>query len=174
LVILLLQILEEYIVVRIVLSIDPGKKKCGMAVVDNRLSFITGMVADNKELLKQIEIYRNRYKIDKIVLGCGTNSKEIYDRIKEQYPNLELTKLSEKNTTIQARRRYFEYYPPTGIAKILPVSLRIPPCPYDDFAAFVIAERYFLSQRVRTKYNNRTGKINTQIYSKEEKNIDQN
>ena len=129
----------------IVLSIDPGRKKCGMAVVNDRLKFITGMVVNNHELLQQVQLCLDRFKIKKILIGSGTNSPEIYDRVKKKFPNWVITEVAEKNTTIQARKRYFETYPPTGFAKILPISFRIPPRPYDDFAALVIAERYFQS-----------------------------
>lgn len=139
----------------IVLSIDPGKKKCGMAVVDNRLTFITGKVVDNQELLKEIAVYQSQYKINKIILGNGTNYEEIYHRVKKHFPSFSLTKVAEKNTTMQARKLYFETYPPKGIAKILPISLRIPPRAYDDFAAFVIAERYFRNSKELQVSNNK-------------------
>ena len=127
----------------IVLSIDPGKKKCGVAVVDNHLNFFSGKVVDNKELVNEISQYLNKFKINKLLLGSGTNSEEIYHRIKKHFPDLVLIKVIEENTTMQARKRYFETYPPTGIAKIIPISFRIPPRAYDDFAALVIAEKYF-------------------------------
>ena len=128
---------------KIVLSIDPGNKKCGIAVVDNHLKLIAGEVVSKEKLLHKIKIYLDRYEIKIILIGSGTNSKNIFDITKEKFPNLTITKIAEKDTTMQARKRYFQHYPPTGLYKLLPISLRLPPRPYDDFAALVIAERYF-------------------------------
>lgn len=136
---------------KIVLSIDPGNKKCGIAVVDSQLKFIAGEVIGKEKLLNKVKIYLDRYKIKNILIGSGTNSENIFDIIKEKFPNLILIKVVEKDTTMQARKRYFEYYPPAGLLKILPISLRVPPRPYDDFAAFVIAERFFQ----KDKFNNK-------------------
>lgn len=128
---------------KIVLAIDPGKKKCGIAIVDKQLKFMEGEVVNNEELLHKVKIYLDRYKIKNIVIGSGTNSENIYNLIKKEFPNSMLTKVIEKNTTMQARRRYFDFHPPTGLLKIFPISFRIPPRPYDDFAALIIAERFF-------------------------------
>ncbi len=137
---------------KIVLAIDPGKKKCGIAIVDNRLKFITGEVVNNEELPHKIKIYLERYKIKHIVIGSGTNSENIFNLIKKQFPNSVLTEVMEKDTTMQARKRYFDYHPPTGLLKILPISLRIPPRPYDDFAALLIAERFFRDHQDNCKH----------------------
>lgn len=126
-----------------ILSIDPGKKKCGLAVVDNKLSFITGAVVNKEELTNKMQEYLQKYQIRKIVIGSGTNSENIINLIKEQFPDLLIREVVEKDTTRQARKYYFEYYPPTGLWKFIPVSLRVPPRPYDDFAAYAIARLFF-------------------------------
>ena len=130
-----------------VLAIDPGKKKCGIAIVDNSLRYIEGLVIDKEKIIDKVEIYLEKYRINNIVVGSGTNSGEIIEAIKKRFPIIILTKITEQDTTMQARKRYFDYYPPTGLLKILPESFRIPPRPYDDFAALVIAERFFRDQQ---------------------------
>jgi RNase H-fold protein (predicted Holliday junction resolvase) len=136
-------LLRGRIVTKIVLSIDPGKKKCGIAIVDNRLQFITGEVVNTEELVRKVKIYLEKYEINNILIGSGTSSGEMIEIIRKKFPDIMVIKVKEKDTTMLARKRYFEYHPPTGLLKILPISFRIPPCPYDDFAAFVIAERFF-------------------------------
>ncbi len=128
---------------RIVLSIDPGRKKCGLAVVDTRLQLIAGEIVGTEQLVNQVKRYLERYSIDCILIGSGTNCGEIMNSIRQRFPDSMLIEVTEKDSTMLARKRYFDYYPPTGFLKILPVSLRVPPRPYDDFAALVIAERYF-------------------------------
>jgi RNase H-fold protein (predicted Holliday junction resolvase) len=129
--------------IRIVLAIDPGKKKCGVAVVDNQLHFIAGEVVDTEELIQIVEMYLQKYDINNVLIGSGTNSGEIIKNIKKKYPGIKVIKIAEKNTTMEARKRYFDYHPPTGLLRIFPISFLIPPCPYDDFAALLIAERFF-------------------------------
>jgi RNase H-fold protein (predicted Holliday junction resolvase) len=129
--------------IKIVLAIDPGKKKCGFAVVDNKLHFIEGEIAENKELIHRIEIYLEKHNISNVVIGSGTNSEEIKKRINENISGISIIQIPEKDTTMQARKRYFDYYPPLGFLRIFPRSFLIPPCPYDDFAALIIAERFF-------------------------------
>jgi hypothetical protein len=48
----------------------------------------------------------------------------------------------EAETTLVARRRYFRDHPPRGWRRLLPLSLQVPPEPYDDYAAAIIGERY--------------------------------
>ena len=129
--------------IRIVLAIDPGKKKCGIAVVDNQLRFIAGEVVDTEELIQKIEMYLQKHDINNVLIGSGTNSGEIIKNIEKRFPSIKAIKIAEKNTTMQARKRYFDYHPPTGLLRILPISFLVTPCPYDDFAALLIAERFF-------------------------------
>jgi len=99
----------------IIIAIDPGTKKCGYAVVDFNLSILQREVISTDETTKAIEGSLNIYKIDKIVLGNGTNYKSIEEKLKNLFPQL----------------------------KIIPLSLRVPPGHYDDFAAVFLAEKYF-------------------------------
>lgn len=130
---------------KIVLAIDPGRKKCGMAIVDSRLNFITGEVINTEKLVSKVHIFLKNYGINHILVGSGTHSGEIIKIIREEFPQAMLTKVTEKYTSMEARKRYFKYHPPKGIVKILPSSFRIPPHPYDDFAALLIAERFFVN-----------------------------
>jgi len=140
--------------IKIVLAIDPGKRKCGIAVVNNKLQFIKGEVVENKELICKIGMHLEKHKISNILIGSGTNSGETKKRIKEKFSGIIIIEISEKNSTMQARRRYFDYYPPVGFLKIFPKSFLIPPCPYDDFAALIIAERFFKNYNYKDVSNN--------------------
>ena len=140
--------------IKLVLAIDPGKRKCGIAVVNNKLQFIKGEVVENKELIYKIGMHLEKHNISNILIGSGTNSGEIKKRIKEKVSGIIIIEISEKNSTMQARKRYFDYYPPVGFLKIFPKSFLIPPCPYDDFAALIIAERFFKNYNYKDVSNN--------------------
>ena len=129
---------------KIILSIDPGRKKCGVALVDSKLKYIEGKVILNEELIDRIKYYLVKYNVKNFVVGGGTNSENIIMLIREKFPEILVTVVEEKDTTRQARKYFFEYNPPSGWLKLFPITLLVPPRPYDDFAAYVIGRRFFL------------------------------
>jgi len=126
-----------------IIAIDPGTKKCGYAVVDSNLSILQREVIFTEKIAKNIEDSLNIYKINKIILGNGTNYKSIEESIKNQFPQLKIILIEEEFSTLKARKKYFEAHPPRGISKFIPLSLRVPPGHYDDFVAVLLAEEYF-------------------------------
>jgi RNase H-fold protein (predicted Holliday junction resolvase) len=131
----------------IIIAIDPGTKKCGYAVVDSNLSVLQREVTSTERIIKIIEDSFNVYKIDEIILGDGTNYKNIEKRLKNHFPKLKIILIEEEFSTLKARKKYFEAHPPRGISKLIPLSLRVPPCHYDDFVAVLLAEKYFKDNR---------------------------
>ena len=133
----------------IIIAIDPGTKKCGYAVVDSNLSVLRREVTSIEGIIKTIEDSFNVYKIDEIILGNGTNYKNIEKRLKNHFPELKIILVEEEFSTLKARKKYFEAHPPQGISKLIPLSLRVPPGHYDDFAAVFLAEKYFRNKNNR-------------------------
>ena len=131
----------------IIIAIDPGTKKCGYAVVDSNLSILQREVISTEKIAKNIEDSLNIYKINKIILGNGTNYKQIEKKLREHFPQLKIILIEEDFSTLEARKKYFKAHPPRGILKIIPLSLRVPPCHYDDFVAILLAEKYFKNNR---------------------------
>ncbi len=132
---------------KIIIAIDPGSKKCGYAVVNSNLSVLRREVTSIEGIIKTIEDSFNVYKIDEIILGNGTNYKNIEKRLKNHFPELKIILVEEEFSTLEARKKYFEAHPPRGIFKLIPLSLRVPPCYYDDFVAVLLAEKYFKNNR---------------------------
>jgi len=131
----------------IIIAIDPGTKKCGYAVVDSNLSVLQREVTSTEGIIKTIEDSFNVYKIDEIILGNGTNYKNIEKRLKNHFPELKIILIEEEFSTLEARKKYFKAHPPRGISKLIPLSLRVPSCHYDDFVAVLLAEKYFRNNR---------------------------
>ena len=127
----------------IIIAIDPGTKKCGYAVVNYNLCVLQGEVISTEKIAGTIEDSLNIYKINKIILGNGTNYKNIEKRLKNHFPELKIILIEEEFSTLQARKKYFKAHPPRGILKLIPLSLRVPPCHYDGFVAMLLAEKYF-------------------------------
>ena len=84
----------------------------------------------------------NKYSAEKFLIGSGTFSKTVKKMIIDLLPNIPIEVVDEKHSTEVARKLYFKEYPPKGIFKIIPIGLQIPPVPYDDFAAVVLAKKY--------------------------------
>ena len=131
----------------IIIAIDPGTKKCGYAVADSNLSILQREVISTGKIVETITDSLNIYKIDKIILGNGTNYKNIEESLKNHFSKLKIVLIEEKFSTLEARKKYFEVHPPRGIFKLIPLSLRVPPCCYDDFVAVLLAEKYFRNNR---------------------------
>jgi len=127
----------------IIIAIDPGTKKCGYAVVNFDLSVLQREVISTEKIAKTIEDSLNIYKINKIILGNGTNYKQIEKKLREHFPQLKIILIGEDFSTLEARKKYFKAHPPRGIFKLIPLSLRVPPGHYDDFVAVLLAEKYF-------------------------------
>ena len=127
----------------IIVAIDPGTRKCGYAVVDSNLSVLQREVTPTDNIRNNIEDSSKIYKINKIILGDGTNYKQIEKKLKNYFPRLKIILIEEDFSTLEARKKYFEAHPPRGISKLIPLSLRVPPCQYDDFVAVLLAEKYF-------------------------------
>lgn len=131
----------------IIIAIDPGTKKCGYVVVNSDLGVLQREVISTQGIIKIIEGSFNIYKIDKIILGNGTNYENIEKKLKNHFPELKIILIEEEFSTLEARKKYFEAHPPQGISKLIPLSLRVPPCHYDDFVAVLLAEKYFRNSR---------------------------
>lgn len=80
-----------------------------------------------------------------IIVGSGTTSKPLIADIREELPSMAILVVDEKDTTYQARERYWEHNPRRGWRRFLPSTLQVPPDPVDDYAALIIAERVLIA-----------------------------
>lgn len=123
-----------------ILSIDPGREKCGVAVVDVRDGVLARGVIPTNVIATLVRDWARAHRAELIVMGNGTSSGEVRRTLEELgYP---LKVIPERHTTERARKRYFQEHPPRGLWKLIPLGLRTPPMPVDDYAAILIAEDY--------------------------------
>ena len=128
-----------------VLSIDPGTAKCGMALVqrgeDMAIKLLWhDVVPIDAVIVKLHEAYIVE-EFHLVIIGDSTGSKKVKTDLRRHLPSMGILVVDEKETTIQARERYWEYNPRKGWRKFLPATLQVPPEAYDDYAALVLAER---------------------------------
>lgn len=126
----------------IILSIDPGREKTGIALLNQTKEILMHKIIESKLLIETIEQLVESYQIDKIVMGNGTSSKEKAKQIKAHFSNLDLSLINEYRTTDEARKLYFKKNPPKGLKRLIPIGMQVPPVPIDDYAAIVIGLKY--------------------------------
>ena len=126
----------------VILGFDPGRYKCGLAIVslDRALCYHEVVLAES--VLDHIESLRQAYPISLIVMGDQTGAKiwkQELSRLNEG-PNVIL--VDERHSSLEARDRYWKMFPPTGLNRLLPQSMRSIPRPIDDNVAILLIERY--------------------------------
>lgn len=131
-----------------VLAIDPGTAKCGVALVrrgsGQALDMLFRRIATCEGLPDAI---REALAIESpsiVIVGSGTGSKAIVHMLRDTFPGLSMLVVDEKDTSLHARERYWEYHTRRGWRRLLPSSMQVPPEPIDDFVAFILAERVLL------------------------------
>jgi len=127
---------------KLYLGIDPGKDKCGFALLKNDQTPVLLEIVGTKEFDKFLKELYDEYRFGLIILGTGTYSRKIEKRIRKL--NLSpVVLIDEKNTTIQAEKRFREDHPLKGYKKFLNKFLDWRPAEnVDDYAAFIIAKKY--------------------------------
>ncbi len=124
-----------------VLGLDPGTDKCGVALLAGDRSVLYQSVVSPEALPGTITALQERFDIARVAIGDRTGSAEIARQLTEAGVELPIERTSEAMTSLLARRRYWQDNPPRGLARLIPLGLRVPPRPVDDYAAVIIAER---------------------------------
>ena len=126
----------------VVIAIDPGRDKCGVAVVAADGVVLERAIVATSELGHAVATLVARHHATAVVLGARTGSREVRAAVAAAAPELPVHEIDEHMTTLLARRRYWRETPPRGLWRLIPEGLRVPPEPVDDWAAVIIAERY--------------------------------
>lgn len=125
-----------------IIAVDPGREKCGVAVLALNKAMLFHKTVTTKSLPTVLQKLERVYVVQTFVIGSGTTSKDKKKLIEETFPTIQLAVIDEYRTTDAARKRYWQENPPKGIKKFLPLGMLVPPVPVDDFAAVIIGERY--------------------------------
>lgn len=123
-----------------ILAVDPGSMKCGLAVVTDEMIVLNKRVVNLQSLPDAIQQLCDEYSVSVIVIGDRTHSKIIRAGLKS-LPGLSVIMVNEDKSSLEGRYRYLKENT-KGLARLLPVGLRIPREPYDDYVAVILAERF--------------------------------
>ncbi len=125
-----------------ILGFDPGRDKCGIAVMGTDGQLCTHQVVLAAEAIATLQSLCQQYPIELMVMGDQTTSKSWKQKLMANFPLLKIVQVDERYSSLEARDRYWQMYPPKGLTRLIPQGMRTPPTPVDDIVAIVLIERY--------------------------------
>ena len=127
---------------KLYLGIDPGRSKTGLALVDGAGKIVKLHIAESQNIDNEIvEFIKNSCPVQ-IVLGNGTNSRNIGEAVKRVLNDVMVTVVEEAHSTEEARTLYWQENPPKGLKKLIPLGMLVPPVPLDAYAAVILVRRF--------------------------------
>jgi RNase H-fold protein (predicted Holliday junction resolvase) len=126
----------------IYLGFDPGKDKCGVAVVDRTGVASYHEVISSDTLLEQLPALCAQWQVSQVVMGDRTTAKQWQKKLTQALPNTPISLVDEHYSTLAARDLYWEMYPAQGFQRLIPQGMRLPPRPIDDLVAIILVRRY--------------------------------
>lgn len=126
-----------------ILGFDPGRDKCGIAVMGADRQLYYHEVIPAAEAIATISRLQQKYAISVLVMGDQTTSKAWKRQLEQDLPAPPpIMLVDERYSTLEARDRYWQMYPPSGLSRLLPKGMRSLPRPVDDIVAILLIERY--------------------------------
>ncbi len=129
-----------------ILGFDPGRDKCGIAIMDKNRQLHYHQVVESPKITTTITQLNQQFDINLIVIGDQTTSEIWKQNLTKIIPEkVPIIKIDERYSSLEARDRYWQIYPPQGLVRLIPPGMRIPPKPIDDIVAIILIERYLNS-----------------------------
>ncbi len=123
----------EVVAAAALVALDPGKR-LGVAWVSAGGSLLRGAIVALEDL-PRVPLPPGA----RVVQGDGTGSQALAAALRELGVCSE--RVDETGTSELGRLLYWRRHPPRGIGRLVPLGMRVPPRPIDDFAAYAIALR---------------------------------
>jgi len=132
-----------------ILGVDPGREKVGLALIGPDGAVLWHQIVTPDSLRAGLPTGAIPADLAKIAVGDSTASAPTVaalERLKTLglLPDVRIMVVNERGSTLEARPLYWEYHPPRGWRRLVPLSLQVPPEPIDDFAAAVVGRRGWL------------------------------
>ena len=128
-----------------VAGIDPGRDKCGVAVLNSSGEIFFQEVIATENLEETFRKLSEQFNLQLAILGNGTTHKSA-QKILEKFLSVKV--VDEKHTTEEARKLFWKKNPPQGWRKILPVSMQVPPEPVDGIVAEILVKRFLENENL--------------------------
>jgi len=124
-----------------VITIDPGKSKCGLVLAEISEKKVYEAIILESELVENyVRNLITAEDITQIIIGNGTTSREIREKL--YFFKKEIITFEEKNTTYRAKARYFELFPISGLKFLIPREVFILNKNLDALSALIILEDF--------------------------------
>jgi len=124
-----------------VITIDPGKSKCGLVLAEiSEKKVYEAIILKSEVLENYVKNLIAAEDISQIIIGNGTTSEEIREKL--YFFKKEIIAFEEKNTTFRAKLRYFELFPISGLKFLMPREVFILNKNLDAISALIILEDY--------------------------------
>ena len=124
-----------------VITIDPGKSKCGFVLAEiSEKKVYEAIIIKSESIENYVKHLIAAEDILQIIIGNGTTSKETREKL--FFFKKEIITFEEKNTTYRAKARYFELFPISGLKFLIPREVFILNKNLDAISALIILEDY--------------------------------
>ena len=147
-------------------ALDPGRDKCGFAVLQADGHVLYQQVIATEDLESCVRQAQEKFGFTHLIEGNGTTSREAHARIQKALPELAVTVIDEYRTTELAKEYYWQAHPRHGWRRLVPQGMQVPPEPVDDFVAVILGRRFIQREgsladdlpRVPERLETRSGK----------------
>jgi len=126
---------------KLYLGIDPGREKCGIALLDEAFDSTILLTCEISQLTENVNEALAGRSPEVIFIGDGTGHSEVKAAVQAAFEGIRLEFVDERHSTEKARELYFRDHPPRGILRFIPRGLISPGKMIDAYAALVIVFR---------------------------------
>jgi RNase H-fold protein (predicted Holliday junction resolvase) len=137
----------------VVLALDPGRAKCGIAVVEkasppgDKPRVLHREIVETARVVARVLPLVTLHGVATVLVGNATGghalARALRDALPEGFP---VHLVEEAFSSQRARNRYLQEHQPRGWQRLVPPGLRLPPVPVDDYAALLLAEDFFVQR----------------------------
>jgi RNase H-fold protein (predicted Holliday junction resolvase) len=131
---------------RLLLAVDPGSAKCGLALLSEAGRVLEMVVVARSELVATVLRLVQGKRLVALLVGDRTTHRAVIGELQALAIEAPLHVVPEHNTTLRARERYLQDHPPRGWRRLIPRGMILPAGPLDHYAALVMAEDWLASQ----------------------------
>lgn len=129
-----------------ILAIDPGSQKTGMALVKDDGRLYWKAIVSSGEVPSTVVRLVREASAQAVIMGNGTHHREMQERVESALRaarmSLSVELVDEKYTTEMGKARWLADHPPKGLARLLPRGMRTVEEPVDDYVAWIIGQIY--------------------------------
>lgn len=126
-----------------ILGMDPGQQKCGLALMGVDRTIHYHQVVPASDAIATIDSLRQDWPISLLVMGDQTTARDWKQKLEQTLATpLSIITVDERYSSLEARDRFWQMYPPQGLMRLVPQGMRSTPRPVDDIVAIILIERY--------------------------------